>query len=92
MVVRSSARTGFSIFIPVLNMAAHSLFGNKSTSWILVFSAITIIWWFCIWTVVEDILAIMSGGKKHIHVSLCLAIIAAISIGFYGYPELLEKF
>jgi hypothetical protein len=82
--------TGFSIFIRVL-YRMQNLFANKSTTWILLFSAITIIWWFAIWTVVEDTLVLVSGGKRHIHVALCVAIIAAISIGFYGYPELLEK-
>ena len=70
----------------------HTLFADKSATWILLFSAITIIWWFCIWTLVEDTLRVLSGRQRYIHLTLCAVLIAVIFIGFYEYPELLEKF
>jgi hypothetical protein len=79
-----------SIFIGT-QVDMHTLFANKSSAWILLFSAITIVWWFSIWTLVDDTLRMIAGGKRHIHLALCAVLIAAISIGFYGYPELLDK-
>jgi hypothetical protein len=69
----------------------NTLFAGKSTLWILVFSAITIVWWLCIWTLVDDTLAMVSRGKRHIHLLLCAVLVIVIFIGFYEYPELLEK-
>jgi hypothetical protein len=59
--------------------------------WLIFISVLVVLWWLCIWELLEGGLETITKGNKTMRREICALTALGIALLVYFYPELIHK-